>query len=531
MEQSELRHTLIGTSPPFRRLMTVIDRVAASSEPILLIGERGTRKEFLARTIHERSPRHAAPFVTMHCGAEPPETIHLEFFGYEKGAFDGADLSTPGLFERADGGTLFLDDIALLDPVMQLWLEYAVQTGTVHRVGRRKPFRADARIVSATNQDLAQMCCETRFRYDLYSLLSGVTVHIPPLRERGGEDIALLARYFLEIAAAANNRHVNGFSDDAMRALVTYPWPGNEQELEHVVERAVIVMTSGALITQGELPLELQPGSLSRHHSHPDDSAGNDELARSDALFESHPWLLGMRAVIESAASTDAAVLLHGESGRMCGLVARAIQELSGHRAFSRINCSNSSPIQLEVELFGAEGTRARKAGLLEFPYTLYLENIADLGLALQDKLLRVLQDRRLPREGNRTPAPVRARVIAATNRDLGDGVARGQFSEELSHLLRIAEILVPPLTKEERDLAIAEEEDQARRARARREPFDAHNEACRAFARAGPAGLPTCPHCGRGSRQDIEFVDYTGLDRRSFFVCRACGRSFGHDL
>jgi len=260
MEQSESRHALIGTSPPFERLMTVIDQFAGRSEPVLLIGESGTRKELLARTIHERSPRHVRPFVTMHCGAAPEMSL-IEFFGYEKGAFTGADVSTAGLFERADGGTLFLDEIALLEIVMQLWLVFALQTRTVRRVGRAKPFRADVRIVSATNQDLAQMCREKLFRHDLYSLLSGVTVHVPPLRERGGEDIELLARYFLEIAAAANNRHVNGFSDEAMRALVTYPWPGNEQELEHVVERAVIVMSSGEFITMSDLPPELQPGS------------------------------------------------------------------------------------------------------------------------------------------------------------------------------------------------------------------------------------------------------------------------------
>ncbi|MGH7305804.1 MAG: sigma 54-interacting transcriptional regulator [Candidatus Rokuibacteriota bacterium] len=418
-----------------------------------------------------------------------------------------------------------------------------LQTSTAHRVGRPKPFRADARIVSATNQDLAQMCCATRFRYDLYSLLSDVTVHVPPLRERGGEDIALLARYFLEIAAAKSNRHVTGFRDEAMRALVTYPWPGNEQELEHVVERAVIGMSTGALITLNDVAPELQPGSSLRHHRRPDDSAGNDERVRSDALFESHPWLFELRSVIESAASTDADVLLHGESSRMSELVARAIHESWGHRAFSRFNCSDSSPIPLEVELFGAEGktsggTLARKAGLLEFPCTLYLENIADLPLALQGKLLTALQERRLPRAETRAPTPVRARVIAVTNRDLGDGVARGQFSEELAQLLRITEILVPPLTKEERDMAIVEEEEQARREeeqarreRAWREPIDAHNEACGAFARTGPAGLPICPHCGRGSRQDIEFVDYSGQGRRSFFVCQVCGRSFGHEL
>jgi two-component system, NtrC family, response regulator AtoC len=167
-------------------------------------------------------------------------------------------VSKAGLFERAAGGTLFLDEIALLEPSMQVYLVRALQAGTLSRLGRPGSFRVDVRIISATNQDVARMCQEQRFRNDLYSLLSGVTVHVPPLRERGGEDIGLLARYLLEVAAAANNRHVVGFSADAMRALLTYPWPRNEQELEHVVERAVTIMNSGDLITLGDLPPELQ---------------------------------------------------------------------------------------------------------------------------------------------------------------------------------------------------------------------------------------------------------------------------------
>jgi transcriptional regulator with PAS, ATPase and Fis domain len=258
-EQPGVERALIGTSLPFVRLMALVDQIAARSETVLLIGESGTRKELLARTTHERSPRHASPFVAVHCGRNP-EFMESEFFGYEKGAFTGAHSSKAGLFERAAGGTLFLDEIALLDPPLQVHLRHALHSSRFYRLGGTKPFRVDVRIISATNQDVARMCREKLFRKDLYSLLSGVTVQVPPLRERGREDIEPLARYFLEVAAAKHNRRVNGFSDEAMRALVTYPWPGNEQELEHVVERAVTVIGSGELIAMSDLPPELQPG-------------------------------------------------------------------------------------------------------------------------------------------------------------------------------------------------------------------------------------------------------------------------------
>ena len=256
-------------------------------------------------------------------------------------------------------------------------------------------------------------------------------------------------------------------------------------------------------------------------------------------LFESHPWMLEIRSVIESIANTDASVLIRGESRRMCELVARAIHASSRrHGVFLRFDCGEYPPIAVESSLFGVEGemrtggVRSRKLGILEFQEsTLYLEDIVGLPLALQDKLLQVLRDRRLPRGETRPPVPIDIRVIVATNRDLEDAVARGEFLGELYNLLKVAEIPAPPLTKEERDLAKAEEEEWARHERARLEPIDLHNEACRAFARTRPDEGLICPHCGRQSRDDIEFVDHTGQGPRSFFVCRACGRSFGHEL
>jgi len=254
------------------------------------------------------------------------------------------------------------------------------------------------------------------------------------------------------------------------------------------------------------------------------------------ALFERHPWLLEMRSVIDSIANTDASVLIHGESRRMREFVARAIHAATAryHGWFQLVDCSQPPPT-LEVELFGFEmktrtGEWARKLGLLELvESTLYLDKVASMPLALQAKLLQVLQDRRVGRGQAKAPMPLMLRVIAGTDRDLGDAVARGEFLAELYRLLK--KIPAPPLTKEESDLAAAEEEEWARLERARLEPIDLHNEACRAFARTGAGEGLICPHCRRRSREDIELVDHTGQGMNSFFVCRACGRSFGHEL
>src|SRR5919106_3762429 len=244
------QHPLMGISPPFVRMTTIIDQFARSSAPVLLVGETGTGKEVLARTIHEQSPRHAHPFLGIHCGGSPA-AIQIELFG-DPGSPLG-DEPRDGLFVRADGGTLFLDEIDLLDLSLQVHLDVALQRlpGKFWRPGGAK--QIDVRIVAATNQDLARMCREALFRSHLYSQLNVLTVSVPSLRERGGEDIQLLALYFLELAASRHNRHVRGFTDEAIRALATYPWPGNEQELHHVVELAVSLMSSGELITTSDL--------------------------------------------------------------------------------------------------------------------------------------------------------------------------------------------------------------------------------------------------------------------------------------
>jgi two-component system response regulator HydG len=242
----------IGVSPAFKQMMTLIQQVADSSATVLIQGESGTGKELAARAIHDGSPRHAGPFVAVNCAALPETLLESELFGYEKGAFTGAAGRKEGRFELADGGTLFLDEVADLSPVTQPKILRVLQEGEFERVGGTRTIRVDVRIVTATNQDLAQLVRDKRFREDLYYRLNVITVTTPPLRERR-EDIRVLAQHFLRVYAAKNNRTLDGFSDEALGCLEAYRWPGNVRELENVVERAV-VLARGTTIEVGNLP-------------------------------------------------------------------------------------------------------------------------------------------------------------------------------------------------------------------------------------------------------------------------------------
>jgi two-component system, NtrC family, response regulator HydG len=243
---------MIGVSPAFKQMMTLIRQVADSSATVLVQGESGTGKELAARAIHDGSPRHAGPFVAVNCAALPETLLESELFGYEKGAFTGAASRKEGRFELADGGTLFLDEVADLSSLTQPKILRVLQEGEFERVGGTRTLRVDVRIVTATNQDLAQLVRDKRFREDLYYRLNVITVTTPPLRERR-EDIRVLAQHFLRVYAAKNNRTLEGFTDEALGCLEAYRWPGNVRELENVVERAV-VLARGTVIEVGNLP-------------------------------------------------------------------------------------------------------------------------------------------------------------------------------------------------------------------------------------------------------------------------------------
>src|SRR5918995_738831 len=230
---------MIGASPAFRRMMMLVEQVADSSATVLVQGESGTGKEGVARAIHDRSARKNGPFVAVNCAALPEALLESGLFGYEKGAFTGAAGRKEGRFELADGGTLFLDEVADLSSVTQPKILRVLQEGEFERVGGTRTRRVDVRIVTATNQNLAAMVKEKRFREDLFYRLNVITITVPPLRERR-EEVRLLAQHFLRVYAAKNNRKLEMFTDEALRRLEGYSWPGNVRELENVVERAVV---------------------------------------------------------------------------------------------------------------------------------------------------------------------------------------------------------------------------------------------------------------------------------------------------
>jgi DNA-binding NtrC family response regulator len=242
---------MITEDPAMRELLATVERVAPSDLPVLVQGESGTGKELVARAVHTLSRRAAQPFVAINCGAVPENLLESELFGHERGAFTGALQRKPGLFEVADRGVLFLDEIGEVAPSVQVKLLRAIETREFLRVGSTRPVRSDVRIVSATNKDLKAEMAAGRFREDLYFRLNGVTVRLPPLRERKA-DVPLLARHFLDRVAAGKT-----FTPRALEALRSYSWPGNVRELQMVVQRTAILAQKDA-IDVDDLPVDVR---------------------------------------------------------------------------------------------------------------------------------------------------------------------------------------------------------------------------------------------------------------------------------
>lgn len=252
--------TLVGQSPAFRAFMELLSQAAPSTATVLLIGESGTGKELAARFIHESSPRVKEPFVAINCGALPESILEAELFGVEKGAFTGAVARKEGRFERADGGTLFLDEVGEMSPAAQVRLLRVLQEGELERLGGTQTIKVDVRVVAATNKDLPKEVQEGRFREDLYYRLNVVEVRIPSLASRR-EDVPLLAEHFLRRFAGKNQKLVHGFTEAALGVLENYAWPGNIRELEHAIERAV-VLCRGETVDAGDLPQAVRSGPL-----------------------------------------------------------------------------------------------------------------------------------------------------------------------------------------------------------------------------------------------------------------------------
>jgi two-component system, NtrC family, response regulator HydG len=255
LEDLRAKGQMIGASPTWRRMMTLVEQVADSSATILIQGESGTGKELVARTIHERSARRVGPFVAVNCAALPETLLESELFGYEKGAFTGAAGRKEGRFELASGGTLFLDEVADLSLVTQPKILRVLQEGEFERLGGTRKLQVDVRIVAATNRDLSEMVKDKRFREDLYYRLNVITVRVPPLREHP-EDIRLLAQHYLRVYSAKNGRKLEAFSNEAIARLESYAWPGNVRELENLVERSVLLARKDRIDAE-DLPEEV----------------------------------------------------------------------------------------------------------------------------------------------------------------------------------------------------------------------------------------------------------------------------------
>lgn len=245
---------IVGNSEGMIRVLKDVENVAPTNSSVIITGESGTGKELIARAIHSNSPRKFFPLVTVHCGALSEDLLESELFGHEKGAFTGAMFNRKGRFEMADGGTIFLDEIATISGKMQIELLRVLESKAFVRVGGNKEIKSDFRVICATNKDLKKMVQEGTFREDLYYRLNVVNITIPPLRERKA-DIPMLVNHFIRKYCTAMSRDILSIDHAALRRLEEYEFPGNVRELENMIERAIVV-GNGKEIRQKDLPLE-----------------------------------------------------------------------------------------------------------------------------------------------------------------------------------------------------------------------------------------------------------------------------------
>lgn len=288
-----------GEHPKMKEVFRIVAKIAPSNSTVLIVGESGTGKELIARAIHEGSPRRDKPFIAINCAAIPETLIESELFGHEKGSFTGADAREIGIFEAADGGTVFLDEIGEMNVAMQAKLLRAIQEKEIRRVGGKVNIGLDVRLVSATNKELEQEIKRGTFRGDLFYRLNVIRVNLPPLRERGS-DIKALAEFFLEKYSKAAGITMDGISKQTLKLLMNYRWPGNVRQLESVIERSVLMAESN-YIEPDDLPTEITAGtSLSGGINFDLPAEGIDFEALEKGLIvkamERAEWVIGKAA-------------------------------------------------------------------------------------------------------------------------------------------------------------------------------------------------------------------------------------------
>jgi len=281
---------ILGESVALRRALEQVEKVAPTDSTVLIYGETGTGKELIARAIHERSARHSSAFVKLNCAAIPTGLLESELFGHEKGAFTGAIAQRTGRFELANDGTIFLDEVGEIPLELQPKLLRVLQEREFERLGSTRTLRTDARLIAATNRDLAAMVEQQRFRSDLFYRLNVFPVYVPPLRERS-EDIPLLVRHFAQEFSQRMNKRIETIPSEALQALVRYQWPGNIRELQNVIERAVILSTAPVLkVPVSELKRLAVNGNESLSGQETLEEAERKHILR---VLEDTHWILG----------------------------------------------------------------------------------------------------------------------------------------------------------------------------------------------------------------------------------------------
>lgn len=427
----ENQSNLVGESLSIQRIKNLILKVAPTNAKVLITGETGTGKELAARDIHQYSKRSDMPFVAINCAAIPKDLIDAELFGCESGAFTGATTGRPGLFDAANHGTIFLDEVAELPPSLQSKLDRVLEDGTFQRVGSTKQVTVDVRVIAATNRDLQQALIDGEITRGFYDRLNVFRIHMPALREHK-EDLSLITEHLLRKHwDFIPDKSVMSFSEEALQKLLSHDWTGNVRELENVIRRA-IVLTKGSIIQAEDILLTT-----------------NDAVSK---VIDS----------IEDIALSNAIVFVRGESGTGKELVAKYIHQNStrSEKPMIIVNCSKLNNDLAESELFGHiknafTGATKPHRGLFEEAdgSTLLLDEVGALDLNTQKKLLRTIQEGVIIPIGSGTPKQVNVRIIATTCIDLEDAVKKRKFREDLFHRLNIIPIVLSPLRQRKEDI------------------------------------------------------------------------------
>jgi two-component system response regulator PilR (NtrC family) len=338
---------LVGKSSKMRAIFDLIERVATTGSTIMISGESGTGKELVARAIHYNSGRKDGAFVSINCGALPDELLESELFGHMRGSFTGATASKKGLFEVANAGTIFLDEIGETSPAMQIKLLRVLQERRIRRVGGTEEIDVDVRVITATNQDLERMVREKRFREDLFYRINVIPIRMPALREKP-EDIPDLAEHFLQKCTRQMGKEVSAISKAAMECLESYQWPGNVRELENVLERAVALETSDMIVPES-LPREVRSGKLHR---------GEVDIVLPESGIELEPHLeeLRRRFMIEAMERSGS---VQTRAAEMLGMTFRSFRYFGKKYGLTARDPAQSADAVLEPVVSEAWGVQA----------------------------------------------------------------------------------------------------------------------------------------------------------------------------